>query len=80
MEPLKEDVAKVWDEGVHIWDQYQQEYFTLKATIFVCIHDAPGGFTVLGQTKGKSGCPICVDGSTSVYLPPSRKLVFMHHC
>jgi hypothetical protein len=58
-------------------DQYQQEYFMLKTIIFVCIHDAPGGFIVSGQTKGKSRYPICVDGATSVYLPSSRKLVFM---
>jgi hypothetical protein len=52
----------------------------LYAIIFVCIHDAPGGFTVSGQTKGKSGaCPICVDGITSVYLTSSRKLVYMRH-
>jgi hypothetical protein len=61
-------------------DQYQQEYFTLYAIIFVCIHDAPMGFTVSGQTKGKSvTCPICVDGTTSVYLPSSKKLVYMRH-
>jgi hypothetical protein len=58
---------------------YQQEYFMLKAIIFVCIHDAPRGFTVSGQTKGKRGCPVCVDGTASVYLPSSRKLVFMQH-
>jgi hypothetical protein len=63
-----------------MWDQYQQEYFTLYAIIFVSIHDAPGGFTVSGQTKGKSGtCPVCVDGTTSVYLSSSRKLVYMRH-
>jgi hypothetical protein len=62
-----------------MWDQYQHEYFTLKAIIFVCIHDAPGGFIVSGQTKGKSGCPVCVDGTASIYLPSSRKLVFMQH-
>jgi hypothetical protein len=60
-----------------MWDQYQQEYFTLKAIIFVFIHDAPRGFTVSGQTKGKSGCHVCVDGTASVYLPSSRKLLFM---
>jgi hypothetical protein len=61
-------------------DQYQQEYFTLYAIIFVCICDAPGGFTLLGQTKGKSGaCPVYVDGTASVYLPSSRKLVCMRH-
>jgi hypothetical protein len=62
-----------------MWDQYQQEYFMLKAIIFVCIHDAPGGFTVSGQTKGKSGCPACVDETASVYLPSSKKLVLMRH-
>jgi hypothetical protein len=77
-EPLMEDMVKLWNEGVCMWDQYQQEYFTLYAIIFVCIHDAPEGFTVSGQTKGKSGaCPICVDGTALVYLPSSRKLVYM---
>jgi hypothetical protein len=60
-----------------MWDQYQQEYFTLKIIIFVYIHDAPGGFIVSGQTKEKRGCPVCVDEIASVYLPSSRKLVFM---
>jgi hypothetical protein len=77
LEPLMEDTAKLWNEGVCMWDQYQQEYFTIKAIICVCIHDALGGFILSGQTKGKSGCPICVDGTASVYLPSSRKLVFM---
>jgi hypothetical protein len=62
-----------------MWDQYQHEYFILKAIIFVCIHNAPKGFTVSRQTKGKSGCPVCMDGAASVYLPLSRKLVFMRH-
>jgi hypothetical protein len=38
---------------VPMLDQYQQEYFTLYAIIFVCIHDAPRGFTLSGQTKGR---------------------------
>jgi hypothetical protein len=55
-------------------------YFKLYAIIFVCIHDTPGGFTLSGQTKGKSGtCPICVDEIALVYLPSSRKLVYMRH-
>jgi hypothetical protein len=63
-----------------MWDQYQQEYFTLYAIIFVYNHDAPGGFTLLGQTKWKSGtCPIYVDRTASVYLLSSRKLVYMRH-
>jgi hypothetical protein len=80
LEPLMEDMAKLWNKGVRMWDQYLQEYFTLYAIIFICIHDAPGGFTLSGQTNGKSGaCPVSVDGTTSVYLPSSRKLVYMQH-
>jgi hypothetical protein len=41
LEPLMEDMVKLWNEGVRMCDQYQQEYFTLYAIIFVCIHDAP---------------------------------------
>jgi hypothetical protein len=52
----------------------------LYAIILVCIHDAPEGFTLSEQTKGKSGaCLIYVDGTASVYLPSSRKLVYMRH-
>jgi hypothetical protein len=51
----------------------------LKAIIFVCIRDAPGGFTVSWQTKGKSRCTICMDRTTLVYLSSSKKLVFMRH-
>jgi hypothetical protein len=43
LEPLMKDMMKLWNEVVHMWDQYQQEYFTLKAIIFVCIHETPGG-------------------------------------
>jgi hypothetical protein len=80
LEPLIEDMVKLWNEGVCMWEQYQQEYFTLYAIIFICFHDALGGFIVSGQTKGKSGtCPICVDETVSVYLSSSRKLVYMRH-
>jgi hypothetical protein len=80
LEPLMEDMTKLWNEGVRMWDQYQHEYFILYAIIFVCIHDALGGFTLSGPTKGKSGaCPICIDGTASVYLPSSKKLVYMQH-
>jgi hypothetical protein len=80
LEPLMEYMAKLCNEGVRMCDQYQQEYFTLYAIIFVCIYDAPGGFTLSGQTKGNSGaCPVCVDETASVYLPSSRKLVYMRH-
>jgi hypothetical protein len=30
LEPLMEDMVKLWNEGVRMWDQYQKEYFMLK--------------------------------------------------
>jgi hypothetical protein len=57
LEPLMEDMTKLWNEGVRIWDEYCHEYFNLRAIIFVTIHDSPGGATLSGQkTKGKNGC------------------------
>jgi hypothetical protein len=37
-----------------MWDQYQQEYFTLKAIIFVRIHDAPGALQYQGKLKKRT--------------------------
>jgi hypothetical protein len=45
--PLMKDMAKLWNKGVRVRDQYQQKYFTLYAIIFVCIHDAPGGLYII---------------------------------
>jgi hypothetical protein len=47
LESLIEDMAKLWNEGMRMWDQYQQDYFTLYEIIFVCIHDAPGGLYII---------------------------------
>jgi hypothetical protein len=80
LEPLMEDMTKLWNERVRIWDEYCHEYFNIRAIIFVTIHDSPGGATLSGQkTKGKNGCVVCVDGTASMYLKSSKKLVFMGH-
>jgi hypothetical protein len=46
LEPLMLNMAKLWNEGVRMWDQYQKEYFTLKVIIFVCIHDVRGLYNI----------------------------------
>jgi hypothetical protein len=53
LEPLMEVMAKLWNEGVRMWDQYQQVYFTLYAIIFVCIHNALGALHYQGRLKGR---------------------------
>jgi hypothetical protein len=49
-----EDMVKLWNEGVCMWDQYQQEYFTLKIIIFVCIHDALKALHYQGKLKERA--------------------------
>jgi hypothetical protein len=53
LKPFMKDMAKLWNEGVCMWDQYQQEYFTLYAIIFICIHDAPGALHYQDRLKGR---------------------------
>jgi hypothetical protein len=64
---------------VHVWDAYRQESFTLKAMIFVTIKDNLAHLTLSGQTKGKTRCLVCLDQTSTMYLPFSCKLVYMQH-
>ncbi len=79
LEPLLKDMADLWKEGLKVWDEYLREYFTVKAIMFVTINDYPAMFLVSGQIKGKTGCVICLNGTSYRYLPGSNKLVYMRH-
>jgi hypothetical protein len=35
LEPLMEDMKKLWEEGMAMWDEFCKEPFTLKAMIFL---------------------------------------------
>jgi hypothetical protein len=46
----------------------------------ICLHPwCSRGLYSIRETKGKRGCPICVDGTALIYLSSFRKLVFMQH-
>src|SRR5436189_5403152 len=60
LEPLLKDIAKLWNDGELVWDEFKQECFTLRAMIFIAITDYPGGFSLLGQIKGKKGYLVCL--------------------
>jgi hypothetical protein len=79
LEPLMEDMQKLWEHGVNVWDEYKKEHFNLKAIIFCTINDNPARLSLTGQVKGKTGCVICMDQTESIYLPSSIKLVYMLH-
>jgi hypothetical protein len=79
LEPLMEDMKKLWEEGVVMTDANSKEKFTLRGIIFVTITDYPGLFSLSRKVKGKTGCAVCIDGTCSTYLSASQKTVYMRH-
>jgi hypothetical protein len=35
LEPLVQDLLKLWETGVEVWDAYKKEYFNLRALLFL---------------------------------------------
>ena len=79
IEPLMEDMQKLCEDGVRMWEKYIHKHFTLRTIIFVAINDYPALFALTGQVKGKTACVVCLDGISSVYLKGPMKTVFMRH-
>ena len=42
------------------------------------MYDYPILFALSGQIKGKTGCLVCMDGTTWVFLDASKKIVYLH--
>jgi hypothetical protein len=74
-----EDMQKLWEHGVNVWDKYKKGHFNLKAIIFCTINDNPARLALTGQVKGKTEYVIYVDQTESIYLPSSSKLVYMRY-
>jgi hypothetical protein len=49
-----EDMKKLWEYGVTMGDEYNRQYFNLKAIIFYMINDNPALLSFTGQVKGKT--------------------------
>jgi len=47
--------------------------------IFVATNDYPALFVLSGQIKGKTGCLVCLDGTTWVFLDASKKKVYLRN-
>jgi hypothetical protein len=41
LEPLMEDMQKLWEHGVNVWDEYKKQHFNLKDIIFCTINENP---------------------------------------
>jgi hypothetical protein len=49
-----EDMQKLWEHGVNVWDEYKKEHFNLKAIIFCTINDNSARLALTGYVKGET--------------------------
>ena len=76
--PLIDDLRKMWDEGVSVFDAHQNEMFTLRAALMWTMNDFPAYGNLCGyKVKGKKACPICIDDTSSIYLKNSHNDVYL---
>ena len=55
--PFVEDLQRLWDDGVRIYDAFKRESFTLKCMLFITINDYPAYGNTSGQAvKGFNAC------------------------
>ena len=72
LEPLMEDMAKLWNDGVKMTDSLTKEDFTLRGMILTMINDCPANFSLSGQIKGKKGYPAWMQRRLSISMDPKR--------
>ncbi|XP_021714663.1 uncharacterized protein LOC110682635 [Chenopodium quinoa] len=78
LEPLVDDLRKMWDEGVSVFDAHKNEMFLLRAVLMWTINDFPAYGNLSGyKNKGHKACPICIDDTPNVYLEHYGKDVYV---
>ncbi|XP_074291208.1 uncharacterized protein LOC141617979 [Silene latifolia] len=76
--PLVADLRTLWDEGVEVFDAYQNSVFNLKAMLLCTISDFPAYGNLCGHTvHGKEACLLCGEDVDSCYLKFSKKQAFL---
>ena len=80
LNPLIEDLTKLWDEGVLVFDGFRNETFNLRAMLFCTINDFPAYGNLSGYSvKGHRACPICEEDTSYIQLKHGRKIVYTRH-
>ncbi|XP_042946147.1 uncharacterized protein LOC122279527 [Carya illinoinensis] len=72
--PLVDELKELWENGVHTYDAYKKETFTLHAALIWTINGFPAYGNLSGwSTKGKLACPACNASTDSKWLKFGRK-------
>ncbi|XP_020245318.1 uncharacterized protein LOC109823444 [Asparagus officinalis] len=80
LQPLIDELNTLWEDGIDTYDAANDETFKLRAAILWTINDFPAYGMLSGwSTKGYTACPICHTNHGSIYLPCSRKCVYLRH-
>jgi len=80
LSPLIEDLSKLWDEGVLVFDGFRNGIFHLRAMLFCTINDFPAYGNLSGYSvKGHHACPICEEDTSYIQLKHGRKIVYTRH-
>ncbi|XP_048491540.1 uncharacterized protein LOC125492850 [Beta vulgaris subsp. vulgaris] len=78
LQPLVDDLRKMWDEGVYVYDAHADEVFTLRVMLLYTLNDFPAyGNLSEYKNKGKKACPNCIDDTESKYISTCHKEVYM---
>ena len=80
LQPLIEELNKLWDSRISTWDASRKQYFRMRANRMWTINDFPAYSILSGwSTSGYLACPTCADNTVSEYLYKSKKLCYMGH-
>ena len=80
LSPLIENLTKLWDEMVDVFDETQNDTFKLHAMVFYTINDFPTYRNLNGYSvKGHRACPIYEEDTSYVQLKHGRKIVYIRH-
>ena len=80
LSPLIENLTKLWDEMVDVFDETQNDTFKLHAMVFYTINDFPTYRNLSGYSvKGHRACPIYEEDTSYVQLKHGRKIVYIRH-
>ena len=77
---LIEDLRKLWEDGVDVWDGNLHKTFRLCAMVFCTINDFLAYRNLRGYSvKGHHACPICKKNTSFIQLKHGKKTVYIGH-
>ncbi|KAL6584579.1 hypothetical protein OROMI_003868 [Orobanche minor] len=80
LQPLIDDLKKLWSGVERVLDSYKIEYFSLRAVLFWTINDFPAYGNLSGSImKCYNGCPVCLEHTKPHRLVNGNKLSYQRH-